>query len=117
MLKHAYMIMAHNNFDILIEILKALDHERNDVFIHIDSKVSNVPEKELRAAIHKGKLYFIPRMCVSWGGYSQIECEIRLMEFALQTGHYAYYHMTTGAIYPIKTVDHILDFFDSNSGF
>ncbi len=115
--KHAYLIMAHNDFKILTEILKALDHERNDVFLHIDSKTQSVSEELLFGAMHRGKLYLIPRMSVSWGGYSQIECELRLMEFALQTGHYDYYHMSTGAAYPLKTPEQILDFFDSHSGY
>lgn len=115
--KHAYMIMAHNNFEILIEILNALDHERNDVFLHIDQKTPDVPQAKLLGAMTKGKVYIIPRMRVSWGGYSQIECELRLMEFALKTGHYAYYHMSTGATYPLKTPEQILNFFDSHQGY
>ena len=31
--KHAYIIMAHNKFDILYELLKDLDDERNNIKI------------------------------------------------------------------------------------
>lgn len=36
MQKHAYLILAHENTIVLRRILALLDHERNDVFIHID---------------------------------------------------------------------------------
>lgn len=115
--KHAYLIMAHNDFSILVEILKELDHERNEIFLHIDKKTSDFPENEIREAVKFGKLDFIPSMNVSWGGYSQIECELRLMKYAISKGDYAYYHMFTGSTFPLKRVDEILDFFDRHSGF
>lgn len=33
--KHGILIMAHNQFEIL---MIQLDHERNDIYIHIDRK-------------------------------------------------------------------------------
>lgn len=38
--KHAYLIMAHNNFYILEKLLRLLDDSRNDIYVHIDKKVS-----------------------------------------------------------------------------
>ena len=35
-MKHAYLIMAHNEFNILEKIIKLIDDERNDIFVHID---------------------------------------------------------------------------------
>ena len=37
--KHAYLIMAHNNFYVLNKLILLLDDERNDIYIHIDKKV------------------------------------------------------------------------------
>lgn len=37
--KHAYLIIAHNEFDLLQKLISVLDDERNDIFIHIDKKV------------------------------------------------------------------------------
>ncbi|SCN26461.1 hypothetical protein N3C_2841 [Clostridium sp. N3C] len=39
--KHAYLIIAHNNFYILEELIKLLDDTRSDIYIHIDKKVKN----------------------------------------------------------------------------
>lgn len=115
--KHAYLIMAHNDFQILIEILKELDHERNDIFLHIDKKTLEFPEQKIKNAVKKGRLFLVPRMSVFWGGYSQIECEYRLMQYAANKGNYAYYHMTTGAIFPLKSQKEILEFFDEHAGY
>lgn len=38
MKKHAYLIIAHNQFALLKELLKSIDDERNDIYIHIDKK-------------------------------------------------------------------------------
>lgn len=36
--RHAYLIMAHNNWSILSKLLSLLDDDRNDLFLHIDAK-------------------------------------------------------------------------------
>ena len=42
-MKHAYLIIAHHEFDILNKLIQAIDDERNDIFIHFDKKVRNCP--------------------------------------------------------------------------
>lgn len=37
-MKHAYLIMVHNQFYVLEILLKLIDDERNDIFLHIDKK-------------------------------------------------------------------------------
>jgi len=41
-MKHAYMIIAHTNFEQLQTLLDLLDDERNDIYLHIDKKARNV---------------------------------------------------------------------------
>ena len=36
--KHAFLIMAHNQFDLLEMLIKLLDDAENDFYIHIDAK-------------------------------------------------------------------------------
>lgn len=36
--KHAMLIMAHKQFEIFEKLMMQLDHERNDLYIHIDRK-------------------------------------------------------------------------------
>ena len=113
--RHAYLIIAHNNFRILEKSLSLLDDERNDIYLHIDLKTEDFPEELLKSAVKKGNLIFTPRISVNWGGYSQIQAEVLLLKEATRTLH-AYYHLLSGVDLPIKTQEQIHAFFDENQG-
>ena len=111
--KHAYMIMAHHRGDLLARLVAALDHERNDLYIHLDVKC----REPINIAAKRSRLVWLPRMDVRWGGYSQVRCEYALLERAVQSGErYAYYHLLTGASYPIKSNEYIFSFFEKHRG-
>ena len=113
MSKHAYLIMAHHRMDLLQSLVFALDHENNDLYIHIDKKCN----EQTRIISNKSKVYFLERMDVRWAGYSQVECEYRLLELALSSDEqYQYLHLLTGASFPIKSNQFIFHFFNENYG-
>lgn len=114
--KHAYLIMAHDQYKILISLLKDIDDSRNDIFLHIDKKSKNVPWKEIKLSVKKANLFLVERLSVNWGGYSQIQCEIHLLETAKKNGTYRYYHFLCGTEYPLRNQDEIHSFFDKNNG-
>ena len=112
-MKHAYLILAHNRFDVLRLLVDCLDDERNDIFIHFDRKVKDVPE----VVASKSRLYVLKnRVNVSWGGSSMVEAEERLFKAAVGKGPYSYYHLLSGVDLPIKSQDHIHAFFKENEG-
>ena len=37
-MRHAYLIIAHNEPEILQMLISALDDARNDIYVHIDKK-------------------------------------------------------------------------------
>lgn len=113
--RHAYMIICHNHFDQVIMLLHALDDERNDFYIHIDKKVKVYPQKELKEAIRKGTCEFVKPVDVSWGAYSLVQSELVLLKAATQMEH-SYYHLISGADYPIKSQEEIHDFFKQHNG-
>lgn len=113
--KHAYLIMAHHELYVLKQLLGALDHERHDFFLHIDAK-SAIQQSDLQQVVQKGKLYFTAQTDVHWGGFSQIQAELVLLEAATNTGVYAYYHLLTGVDLPLKSTREILQFFDAHAG-
>ena len=49
MKKHAYLIIAHTQPELLKILLKMLDDERNDIYLHIDSKAKDYPLEEVAA--------------------------------------------------------------------
>ena len=112
--KHAYLIMAHNNFNQLKKLLELLDYEKNDIYMHIDKK-SKFDKNELVKDIKKSKVYFTERINVKWGSYRQIEAELILLKEATQK-NYLYYHLLSGYDLPIKSNDEIFDFFEKNNG-
>ena len=75
MKKHAYLIMAHTQQELLKMLLKKLDDERNDIYLHIDSKAKDYPLDEVAAVLQKANCVFTERTDVKWGSYSQIHCE------------------------------------------
>lgn len=114
--KHAYLIVAHNNFSILKVLLKLLDDNRNDIFIHIDKKVKVFDFDTYKNQCTSSSVFFInDRIDVSWGRSSQVDAEMLLFCEAHAHGHYAYYHLISGVDLPIKTQDEIHSFFDEHT--
>ena len=115
MKKHAYLIMAHTQPELLKKLLKMLDNERNDIYLHIDSKAKDYPLDEIAAVLQKSKCIFTERTDVKWGSYSQINCEMILLKEAVKTEH-AYYPLLSGMDLPIKSQDEIFAFFEKYNG-
>lgn len=53
--KHAVLIMAHNQFKILEKLMIQLDHERNDLYIHVDRKTVGLSRQDLNKYARKVK--------------------------------------------------------------
>lgn len=116
--KHAYLIIAHNEFEILKLLVNALDDARNDIYIHFDAKCKDLPNLECNEA---GLYILQDRIDVRWGDDSQIETEMLLFEYAHniqdKTGvNYLYYHLISGVDIPLKSQDYIHNFFNAHQG-
>ena len=92
-MKHAFLILAHNEFGALQRLLDALDVFDNYVFVHIDKKVTQIPELAMRNA----RLQVLSnRIKTYWGDISLIEAEFELMKEANNYGPFDYYHIISG---------------------
>lgn len=110
--KHAYLIIAHNEFAILEKLITILDAEYNDFYIHIDKKVKDYDFDRLKKIVNKSQIYISQkRINVHWGGYSQIETELVLMQQCMEK-KYSYVHLLSGVDLPIKNKKYIYDFFE-----
>jgi hypothetical protein len=114
--RHAYLIMAHSNFDYLKKLIKSLDDTRNDIFIHIDIKANFTDFDLLKRAISFSSVYYIKQRNVKWAAFSGILCEMDLLKEATNRGEYDYYHLLSGSDLVIKTQNEIHQFFDHNKG-
>lgn len=119
LIKHAYLIMTYDNYEQLEKLIKTLDDERNDIFVHIDKKSKDFTEeikKRLIGGMRKSRIEVYNEIAVYWSHYSQVECELFLLEKATKKGHFAYYHLLSGQCFPIKNQNYIHDFFEQNNG-
>lgn len=103
-MKHAYLILAHDDIPLLSLLVRCLDDGRNDIFIHWDEKSGNVPSLETEQA---GLFILDSRIRVNWAGFSMVEAEYLLFKAAFSKGPYAYYHLLSGRDLPIKSQDYI----------
>ena len=111
-MRHAWLIIAHNEFVILQRLISMLDHERSDFFIHFDAKVKTLPE----ITVEKGRLFVLEnRVDVRWGSVSQIETELVLLDAALKNGPYIHYHILSGTHLPLKPVEELMAYYDSHA--
>lgn len=112
-MKHAFLLLAHNKYNQLSTLIRLLDNERIDIYLHIDKR----SPKYVVPQTHYSKIFQIPSIRTNWGGYSLVECELRLLEEALKNEEYTFIHLLSGQDLPIKPIDEILSYFDSHKQF
>ena len=113
-MKYAYLIMVHNEPYILERLLKLIDDERNDIYIHVDKKWKDFDFEYFRKIVKKSGLIFTKRLDVSWGSYKQIECELTLFKEASKR-KYRYYHLLSGVDMPLVNQNVMHKFFDNSN--
>lgn len=112
-MKFAYLILAHNNFKLLARLVGMLDHAGNDIFIHIDRKVTTLPQ----LCTQHSNLHFVSdRADVRWGTVSQIRAIMSTLREASAYGPYDFYHIISGTHLPLKSQDLIQDHFKQFQG-
>lgn len=115
-MKHAYLILAHNNFYTLKVLLKLLDNENNDIYVHIDKKTRNVPKEEILSVVQKSNLHWVTPIKTYWGHSSLVNAELKLIKTAILNGEYEYLHLISGVDLPLKKQNEIHKFFEDNKG-
>lgn len=116
-MKHAFLIIAHNEPGVLAALLHQLDDERNDIYLHIDARSSAMLGQFAAYRTRRAGFYLVPKPnAVYWGDISQVETELLLFETAFKRGPYQYYHLLSGADQVIKSQDYLHGFFESNAG-
>ncbi len=115
MSKHAYLIMAHHNFQQLYRLIGFLDSTDTDIYLHVDKKAKDFNMNQAMQICKHSTLRLITRRSLMWGGDCLTRCEIALLKAALP-GKYDYYHLLSGEDIPLRPLADIHAFFDSNCG-
>lgn len=114
--RHAYLILAHNEFELLRLLVGRLDDPRNDIYIHFDKKVEVLPTLQTAHA----QLHILEeRIDVRWADVSVLEAELKLLQTAQARGierGYTYYHLLSGVDLPLKSQDDIHNFCERHEG-
>ena len=113
-MRHAFLIIAHHEPQLLATLISLLDRPGSDIYIHIDRNADINEFRHIRCK-HSEVKFVENRIKVRWGTYSQIETELILFE-AAHKGGYEYYHLLSGVDLPIKPMDEIMEFFERNKG-
>ena len=113
-MKHAYLILAHNEPALLSLLVERLDDVRNDIYIHFDRKLTELPQIKTQ---HAGLFILADRVDVRWADVSMIEAEYKLFHAVISSGQiYAYHHLLSGVDLPLKNQDDIHHFFAQHQG-
>lgn len=115
--RHAYLIIAHNEFGILEKLIKLIDDERNDIYIHIDKKVKKFDFEYFNKIPEYSEIKFVNRYDIAWGSFSMVECELELLKNAVfSKTEYEYIHLISGVDMILKSQEYINNFFQKNKG-
>lgn len=114
--KQAILIMYHDDYYILEKLLKQIDNECFDIYLHVDKKVKKFDFEYTKNLLKNSNIYFVKRLNVKWSAFSQIECELHLLKEANKK-NYTYYHLLSGNDLLLKNSDIIYDFFQNNKGY
>ena len=114
--KHAYLIIAHNKFEQLAFLVSLLDYKYHDIYILVDKKSNFSAEvkNKITKVAKESNIYFSQECTIHWGGYSQIEAEMKLFSWALESNDYSYFHLLSGVDLPLASNDEIYSFFEAN---
>ena len=113
-MKHAYLILAHNEPELLSLLVERLDDVRNDIYIHFDRKLSILPDIKTQ---HAGLYILKDRVDVRWADVSMLEAEYKLFHAVVDSGsQYSHHHLISGVDLPLKNQDYIHSFFAQHQG-
>ncbi len=112
--KHAFLIIAHNDWSLLSKLLMCLDDKRNSIFVHID-KNSDFRYDNMYVP-SEAECTYIERRKVMWGGESLIIVEMELIRAAVKSNQFDFLHLISGQDLPLKTQDEIHNWFDNFQG-
>ena len=113
-MKHAYLILAHNEPELLSLLIERLDDARNDIYIHFDRKLTVLPDVKTR---HTGLYILKDRVDVRWADVSMLEAEYKLFNAVVDYGcQYSHHHLISGVDLPLKNQDYIHSFFAQHQG-
>lgn len=113
--KHAYLYVIYNNYEVNEYSMRLVDDPRNTIFILIDVKSQPYDVNKIISQLKYSKVVVHPGFNAYWASHTQIQASFEMLELAYNYDpEFQYYHLFQGADLPIKTQDHIHQYFDAH---
>lgn len=112
-MKHAYLLMMHEYTNVFVKLLKLLDNENNDIYIHVDQKCKDLCFDKIKSLVSISHIEVFSKYKVYWGHTSMMKCEIELLRHAVKRKH-AYYHLLSGVDLPLRKQADIHQYFEQS---
>lgn len=115
----AVLLLVHKNINQIVRLLNKFNHDKIDVFIHIDSKW-DISNDEIRIIKNFEHVHVLDkRISTRLDDWSLVESTICLMDLCKKTEkekkiHYRYFALMSGQDYPIKKIDFILNILENS---
>lgn len=113
-MRHAFLIIAHNNWDQLKQVLKTMDYKDVDFYIHVNSKVDGPDKNEFKNICSNSEICFSDRVPIIWGDFGICHASLVLIECARKNKEYDYYHLFTGSDLPLVSISQLDKWFEKN---
>ena len=108
MKKIAILFLVHKSPEQLSRLLRHLDDERFDFYIHVDAKSDINDFLPIESQVRSSQIHWIKnRVKTYFNDFSLVEATYSAMKDAFTVGEYLYYILLTGQDYPIKSNDTI----------
>ncbi|WP_434114442.1 beta-1,6-N-acetylglucosaminyltransferase [Paraburkholderia caffeinilytica] len=104
----AFLIVAHRQFAHVDRLLGALSQSNTTCYLHVDAKVTPLPQLRNKAVLTAGRLN------VQWAGFSQVEATLELMRTAVKNSAHDYFILLSGADYPIRPISELTAYLSLN---
>ena len=68
-MRHAFLIVAHTNWNQLKTLITLLDDSRSSIYVHVDAKSKDFDPAFFEGSVKRGTLHFVHRVPVAWGRF------------------------------------------------
>lgn len=107
--RHAVLLTVHRDPLQVSRLIKALEHPRISVFLHVDSAVDIAPFLALNAE-------HVPyRIRTEWGTFAMVDCCLRWLRANRRSGYSTYSHLS-GQCFPLVPANELVERLDGLQG-
>ena len=112
--KHAFMIGVYQNPDYIHNLIKSLDGNRSNIYVHVNKH--NLDDFRTLKEVYENvpNVMFVDSVPIRWGGLGLLKSMDIMLSEAFQNPDNQFFHFITGQDMLVKPLDYVYKFFDEN---